>query len=311
MDDPSRRGLPELGWEMVSVKVACLMMQKNEGRMLDSWIRYHADLFGIENLYVFDNGSTDEETLGIVARAGEAGAQVILDCKTHMHFEKKGEVFKSKVRQLEKSDPDYTYFIFLDCDEFIVAVNDKNAVDLSDGAVLGVLEALPRTGSAKYVRGTYNNHPTEIDKFYFKNERKSFFERETLKSLDTGFHHGQAVNGTSETVRSIALLHFHNRPYASLLRSARQKLAGRVKSFSREDLTDLIARKGRGRHLVPYFLMSEADYIAGFKTPNARTIPFKARLARVAAEYPFQRDLDEMQPGAAPSTVLGLDYPLD
>lgn len=296
---------------MGSVKVACLMMQKNEGRMLDSWVRYHADLFGIENLYLFDNGSTDEETLGLVARAGAAGAHVILDCNTHMHFEKKGDVFRGKVRQLEAADPDYAFFIFLDCDEFVVAVNDSNAIDLSDGAVLEVLKSLPRNGSAKYVRGTFNNHPTKVDKFYFKNERKSFFERESLKSLDTGFHHGQSVNGTAETVRSIALLHFHNRPYASLLRSARQKLIGRVRSFSREDLTDLITRKGRGRHLVPYFLMSEADYLAGFRKSSTRTIPFKARLERVGAEYPFQKDLDAMDPDAAPSTVLGLDYPLD
>lgn len=36
---------------------ACVMMQRNEVNALEPWTKYHAVLFGLENLYVIDHGS--------------------------------------------------------------------------------------------------------------------------------------------------------------------------------------------------------------------------------------------------------------
>ena len=33
------------------MRVACVMMQRNEINALEPWLRYHSYLFGIENLY--------------------------------------------------------------------------------------------------------------------------------------------------------------------------------------------------------------------------------------------------------------------
>jgi hypothetical protein len=37
------------------MRIACVMMQKNEDELLRPWLAYHSYLFSPENLYVFDN----------------------------------------------------------------------------------------------------------------------------------------------------------------------------------------------------------------------------------------------------------------
>ena len=44
-------------------RVACVMMQKDEVHLLEPWLAYHGYLFGFENLYVLDNGSTRPDVL--------------------------------------------------------------------------------------------------------------------------------------------------------------------------------------------------------------------------------------------------------
>ena len=50
------------------MKIACLMMQKNETELLEPWILYHGALFGHENLYIYDNGSDDPKTVELIHR---------------------------------------------------------------------------------------------------------------------------------------------------------------------------------------------------------------------------------------------------
>ena len=46
-------------------KVACVMMQKDEAILLEPWLTYHGHLFGLENLFVIDDGSDDGSTTGL------------------------------------------------------------------------------------------------------------------------------------------------------------------------------------------------------------------------------------------------------
>jgi hypothetical protein len=41
------------------MRVACVVMQRNEVNALEPWLLYHAHLFGLENLCVIDHGSAD------------------------------------------------------------------------------------------------------------------------------------------------------------------------------------------------------------------------------------------------------------
>jgi hypothetical protein len=39
------------------MRVACVVMQRNETDCLEPWLRYHGYLFGYKNLFVIDHGS--------------------------------------------------------------------------------------------------------------------------------------------------------------------------------------------------------------------------------------------------------------
>jgi len=46
--------------------VRCVTMQKNEATLLEPWILWHGAIFGLTNLTVIDNGSTDRHVLKIL-----------------------------------------------------------------------------------------------------------------------------------------------------------------------------------------------------------------------------------------------------
>ncbi len=70
-------GKPRL--EVRAMRVACIMMQKNEGDLIHPWIVYHAELFGLSNLFIYDNGSTDVKTLKTLEKYERQGLNVFYD----------------------------------------------------------------------------------------------------------------------------------------------------------------------------------------------------------------------------------------
>lgn len=73
--------------EKFGLQVSCLMMQKNEGELLRSWIEHHGNIFGISNLWIFDNGSDDPLTIKILNKYDGFGVNIIYDKKNHSDFE--------------------------------------------------------------------------------------------------------------------------------------------------------------------------------------------------------------------------------
>ena len=55
------------------------MMQKDESELLDYWLSYHGEIFGFENLYVFDNGSTDSNLQCVLEKYAGLGINFYLD----------------------------------------------------------------------------------------------------------------------------------------------------------------------------------------------------------------------------------------
>ncbi|MCB1434952.1 MAG: hypothetical protein KDK75_21180, partial [Alphaproteobacteria bacterium] len=58
------------------MKFKVVMMQKNEELLLPVWIAYFSHLFGPENLYVFDNGSTLPAVIDQLKHAEVKGVNV-------------------------------------------------------------------------------------------------------------------------------------------------------------------------------------------------------------------------------------------
>ena len=49
------------------------MMQKNEDDLLEPWIKYHSNMFGAENLFIYDNGSTSPLVAEVLEKAAVDG----------------------------------------------------------------------------------------------------------------------------------------------------------------------------------------------------------------------------------------------
>jgi hypothetical protein len=259
-------------------------MQKNELALLDAWIMHHGELFGHENLYVFDNGSTDLNCRYLLDRRREThGINVIYDYWKAENFESKGTLILEKIHSLDRND-NYDFYIPLDCDEFFSLEKsgeysfDKGEIFLHLKQFLGDLRALE-------VPGCLYNIPMRENFYYALDVKKTIFTRETAGSLDVGFHDG-ASRFTSERVQtSIHYFHFHNKPFDVLRSHARSKLINRVKDFKTETLLEY---RGQGQHLVKYFTMEEREYLSSFPVQSAKFLPeFRSRLLQLGVSIPY------------------------
>lgn len=100
-------------------RVACTVMLKNEHALVGAFLRYHANLFGAENLFVVDNGTTDQETLETLARFEAEGVNVDRSFSRKQDYTQKGKIVGNLIKRLDR-DADYDLYILLDCDEFVV-----------------------------------------------------------------------------------------------------------------------------------------------------------------------------------------------
>ena len=124
---------------MVGAK--CLMMQRDETLMLRAWLRYHAHLFGFENLVVYDNGSINKDTIELLARAERAGADVRRQHDQASDFEHRHIHFRRLAEMWDQDGDGYDLSIPLECDEFL-AVYTEDGVSCARGSILEALEQL-------------------------------------------------------------------------------------------------------------------------------------------------------------------------
>jgi len=101
-------------------------MQKNEDDLLVPWIQYHSELFGAENLYIYDNGSTSPAITQILSDAKLKGVNVYFEYSQKENFEGKGDILAEKIKQLDQLDI-YDFFFPLDCDEFVGVMKGEDA----------------------------------------------------------------------------------------------------------------------------------------------------------------------------------------
>jgi hypothetical protein len=101
---------------MKRIKLFC--MQKNEDDILVEWIEYHSYLFGIENIYMIDNGS-NEKCQKILRRYSSIG----LNVSSQPDYSKKGDYIFDLIKKNEK---DCDFAIPIDIDEFVSSIDVDN-----------------------------------------------------------------------------------------------------------------------------------------------------------------------------------------
>lgn len=271
------------------MKIAILMMQKNESELLDKWLRYHGYLVGFENLYVYDNGSDDLNIQNKLQNFEVFGVNVEYGFNEKCHFESKGEIFCERIKELEVTRPEIDFFIPLDCDEFLGFLDDEGNVSCDKSGLYAMLSEYKKRPELLLVDSQYYN--TSVSDVYFNKQpyRKCFFYKNTIKSLDVGFHWGKVTGSDAELKTQLVHFHFHNKPFAVGKAHAREKLKGRVANFEPQTIA---AYKGAGLHLVRFFTQDESSYVSNqLNLQHIYSAALKLKFDELGLAWPYSSEL--------------------
>ena len=283
-------------------EVACLVMLKNERAVAPCFIGYHAALFGTENIYVFDNGSTDPAVLSLLDRFEAEGGHVERRFTSTDDFHRKGTLLGDLIKRLEQ-EARYDFFIPLDCDELVV-LRTGDGFTADPAAIHAYLDALRDERSILHVTLNLSNLLGEPDRFRAAEYSKTAYPRGVFHHMDHGYHTGVAVGGGSP-YRDCDLIyaHFHYRPYDEVVAFAKQKLRVELSDDEIEDHARLRQFRGLGWHMVHYIVDGPEAYYGQFRGAHD-PVHFPGlgrRLASLGLAPPF--DGFRLPPLAAPAAA--------
>ncbi len=248
-------------------KVACMVMLKNERTLTSLFIGYHADLFRPENMFVFDNGSTDPAVLAALDRLEEQGGHVDRRYFSPEDFRLKGTVLGDLIKRLDR-DSDYDFYIPLDCDEFVVMRTDDGFTAEPD-RIHAYLDSLRDRRDILHVTLNLSNLLGTPDRFRPATYSKTIYPRETFLHMDHGYHTGVVRDGASPYhACDLVYVHFHYRPYGEVVEFAKQKLRMDLTEAQIEDHAFLRDFRGLGAHMVPYLVGGAEAYYGQFRHPE-------------------------------------------
>jgi hypothetical protein len=265
------------------------MMQRNERTLLEPWIKYHSSLFGIENLYILDNGSTDEKVISVLMNYQKKGLNVDFNYGRRVDFENKGELIARSIIENEKLRG-YKISFPMDCDEFI-AIKKDEAVLINVDEVHQELNSLVDCKGVLEVGGFLFNNPYRPDQYLMmRSPRKGFFSGDSCLELDIGFHTPKSKYEATSIETNIYYFHFHNRRYHEFLFYALQKITPRAGGGTYEHLARFLENKGAGHHVVKKALMGEKKYINEFL--ESKNTPFPVHKVMFFPEFAKQTGLN-------------------
>ena len=265
-------------------RVACVMMQKNESALLEPWIKYHASLFGLNSLYVFDNGSTHPDVIAMLKHYRAAGANIISRHRTRSAYARKGDIIADCIRRLQ-AKRQYDVALPMDCDEFLVVKNDRGASVEHDCIHAQARRCVSAGGLLRIGTQFFNiiNRPG----FFCRSDytKTAIVLDGTFVSSDHGHHSCTTSDGNLYKPCDFAYVHYHYKPLEMLRQHARAKLAPFVDVDNPEALSSF---DGPGHHLVCYVHMTQQYYQSWHGPGNFyQFTAFTQKLSDLQAKIPF------------------------
>ncbi len=250
-----------------------MMMQKNETILLDAWIRYHAELVGWENLFIFDNGSTASSVIRVLKEAESRGVNVFWEYSRVRSFLEKGLLVAELIQRLDGEDA-YDFYFPLDCDEFL-ACHTESGPSCCREDIEETLRPFMGSVDVLVIQSKFWNNPCLKNHYSIStSSRKCFFAYGACEHLDQGYHDGRSRLGGGQARTGIVYVEFHYAPYHFHRQCCRQKLAGRLTDFSRRSLRTYQAKQKDGYHNAIDLLKGKYDYVQSFLTAeNLLEIP--------------------------------------
>lgn len=252
--------------------VKMFTMVKDEVDIVREWILYHGNLFGFDNLYVVDNGSTDG-TLEIIQSFAQKGVHIFQEAD----YRKKGEVMTALIREYSPRGIAYP----IDIDEFVVHYDKTTkTVSADKETIMKYLFSLPLSTVYKtnYILSNvetpsgYTHAVLEATSGLYVDWgdwAKSFF----TASLFTGtIDHGNHYTSNSYIMTELCLVHYHCRNPAQMHAKIVNNVSGL--GYDAKDLKSLKAlpKNCMGFHHVgPLIDILEGRYL--FPPPNLSCPP--------------------------------------
>ena len=266
------------------VRVACTMMQKDEEALLEPWLKYHGDLFGYENLFVFDNGSTLSSVIQTLEAYERVGVHLDKSHPTVADYAMKGEIIANLVRSLQAQKA-YDVVFLMDCDEFVV-LKDGNGATINRERILQHAEAMQGNSALLRVSTQFFNVINRPGEFARGTHTKTVVALDgTFERSDHGHHFCTTSTGNVYSPCEFAYVHYHYKPLALLQEHARAKLAPFL------NVNDLDAVKnftGPGHHLCGYLTMTNDEFQNWHKGDSFyKFSAFNDKLESLEATIPF------------------------
>lgn len=255
----------------MSLRIALIMMQKNENILLDPWLRYHEAMVSAQSIFVFDNGSSDLETLRILKDAEKRGISVNRKYNKPQDYFDSGMIVAKFIKYLDSNNP-HDFYIPIDCDEFLACMingqlscsRDDIDKSLSNFIRNDKVLTMPR----KYLNSPYHrNRYSEIDHC-----KKCFFAQGACDSLILGYHSGTSKAGSTEVETNITFIEIHYMPYQEHRRISKQKIEHFVPNPTRKTLADYAKSKRSNFHAALALLESEYSYLHSFNNKPATLV---------------------------------------
>jgi hypothetical protein len=266
------------------IRIGIVMMQKNEDEHILPWLEYHSFLFGHNNLYVWDNGSSSSKCLEILRVYEKRGVNVNYDHKTGIDFRRKGIICGEKMKALDLAGG-YDFYFPLDCDEFLAVEYAPGIVRCDPIAIAEELANFEGEERALSVQWSYYNILGHKDYFWRIPHNKTFFRSNTFEYMDHGYHEGRTkVAGRRES--RFVYIHYHYKPHAVIVEHSKEKLRPTVDIDNPEVMKN---EYEKGNRLVRFILDSEEKYMQKFTTEKAIHIPrIEAFFDAIGAKAPYQ-----------------------
>jgi hypothetical protein len=248
----------------MAIKVACILMQKDEALRLQPWLDYYQNLFGAKSLFIIDNGSSIPSVIDALKEAVKRGATVDWSNKETSDFLRKELIITDLVQTLDANDP-HDFYLLLDCDEFLACeINGEPYFDKK--SILDTLNPYINYKGVLFIGSKYWHNPYMPNMYYNRTEwsRKCFFTRGTLKSLTGGFHDGESNFSEEKISVPIVYFEFHYLPYKAHLQLSKSKLIPFMGDLSRQSLTIYVKKGRESAHCAVDLLKTEYEYASIF-----------------------------------------------
>lgn len=266
-------------------RVACVMLHKDEDDLLEPWLLYYGALFGYENLFIFDNGSTSKTVRATLRRYAARGVTVDRSYRKRTDFPLQGDIAARKIRQLAATRQ-FDFFLPVDCDEFVVLDGPDGPICDPDAIRTHFASFLDATGILE-IKRNYTNYISEPARFWPAEYQKVFFARHGCTTIEFGYHRGKSALGGPTVATRLAHMHFHHKPFATILKHTSSKLDCFVNTTSAARLRGY---RGPMSYAAQYFLMTPAMYYARFEPAGTTTVSaIIERLKAVGCEPFWER----------------------